>query len=72
MIEASPGSFQLNVTDRSPGALENPDGAPGTGPVGEDAAKVDADTSTAGPAPDAFKARTCNRYAVPEGSLGTR
>ena len=71
-MELSPGSFQLNVTDPSPGALENPDGAVGADAGGEDAAEVVADTSLAGPNPAAFSARTWNLYAVPEGSLGTR
>ena len=72
MIELSPGLFQLNVTDRSPGALENPDGAAGTDAGGEAAAEVDADTSTAGPNPAAFWARAWNLYAAPEGRFWTR
>ena len=72
MIELSPGSFQLNATDRSPGALEKPDGAAGADAGGEDAAGVVADTSAAGPNPAAFWARTWNRYAAPEGSFWTR
>ena len=69
IIELSDGSFQLNVTNRSPGALENPAGAAGTDAGGEDAAEVVADTSLAGPNPAAFLARTWNLYAAPEGSF---
>lgn len=71
-MEPSPGSAQLNAIDPSPAAPDSPDGAPGTGPAGEDPDKVDADTSTAAPGPDEFTARTSNRYDTPPGNPDTR